>query len=332
MADNDVEIIKCPIGKWYFKRMTLLGLLLLGFGGWFLYDGFVGYPNSQVKAVAYEAFAAGAESNWEEYSTQEATDFSEAKLSAEDMEVVKAAHQAGGEKAKWQDFAIKKKISKEVPAEGSENRKFYDAFQARNGGAVWAEYAAENGLPEDPAAEVERDDVGAIFNAFEDGGKDREWAPYAAANDLPSDEPYFHGKGDILEQHVIGGLCAAAGVIALIMMLLNKNRSVSADGEAYYPKPSTKVPFSDIFRIDTRKWRRKGLAYAFYKEAGGDEKKAVLDDLKFVGSQSILDRMLENFEGELIEEVVDDEDEEEAAEPDPDSAEGEAKTEGLEKT
>jgi hypothetical protein len=75
-----------------------------------------------------------------------------------------------------------------------------------------------------------------------------------------------------------------------------------------------------VFKIDTRKWRRKGLAYAYYRSESGEEKKAVLDDLKFVGSQAILDRMMENFEGELFEEVHDDDDDEpegtdEAAEP-----------------
>ena len=108
-------------------------------------------------------------------------------------------------------------------------------------------------------------------------------------------------------QYVFGGLCALAGLVALVLMMLNRNRSVTADSEAYYPKPSVKVPFADVFRIDTRKWRRKGLAYAYHRADGGGESKAVIDDLKFIGSQKILDRMLAKFEGELIEEVIDEE-------------------------
>lgn len=156
--------------------------------------------------------------------------------------------------------------------------------------------------------EVRDERVDALYNAFEDAGKPREWALFAAANGLPSKDPHFHSKGDIIEQYVIGALCAAAGLVALGLMLLNRHRSVKADDQAYYPKPAVKVPFSDVFKIDTRKWRRKGLAYAYYRTDSDDEKRAVIDDLKFVGSQAILDRMIDNFEGELVEEVIEGED------------------------
>ena len=321
MAENDTDKIQCPIGKWYFKRMTLLGLLLLGFGGWFLYDGFIGYPKSQVKAVAYEAFKAGSSSTWAEYSAKEETNLAQSQLSDEDIELVKKAHAAGGEKATWADFALEKKISASEPAEGTEERALYEAFVAGGEGGTWETYATSKGLS------VE---AGAISNAFEDGGKAREWKFFAADHDLPSDEPYFHGKGDIVEQYAIGGLCAAAGLTVLIIMLLNRNRSISADGEAYYPKPATKVPFADVFRLDTRKWRRKGLAYAYYKDGEGEEQKAVLDDLKFVGTERILDRLMDNFEGELVEEVVEEEDddsdggEESDADPAPEGGDSQA--------
>ena len=318
MADSDNEKIHCPIGKWYFKRMTLLGLLLLGFGCWFLYDGFIGYPKGAFKAVAYEAFAAGGkEVSWEEYSGGKGPHFAEAGLEGEQLAIAKAAHEAGGQKATWDDFARKKKLDLAEPAAGSENRDLFEAFQAGGADGDWKTFATSKNLPEDPSNMEARDEkVDAVYNAFEGGGKQREWGPYAAGNDLPSKEPHFHGKSDVLEQYVIGGLCALAGLVAFVLMVLNKSRAVSADEEAYYPKPSVKVPFADVFKIDTRKWRRKGLAYAYYKTGRGDEKKAVLDDLKFVGSQGILDRMLGAFEGELIEEVIEEDDEvsEESAE------------------
>ena len=310
-ASSDLEIIQCPIGKWYFKRMSLLGLLLIGFGCWFLYDAVIGYPRGAVKAVIHEAFKAGSGTTWEAYSSSAESKFSQVELDAEQLETVKAAFDEGGKKATWADFARKRKIDTGEPAASSENRALFDAFTAGGAdGADWKDYAVANGLPERPAEMEQRDDkIDAIYNAFEDAGKPREWALYAAENDLPSKEPHFHGKGDILEQYVIGALCGAAGLFVLVLMVLNRDRSVSADAEAYYPKPSVKVPFADVYKIDTRKWRRKGLAYAYYRSDSSEENKAVLDDLKFVGSQAILDRMLVNFEGELFEEVIDDDDE-----------------------
>lgn len=306
MADKDEESISCPIGKWYFKRMSLLGLLLIGFGCWFLYDAVVGYPKGAVKAVINEAFKAGATTSWEAYASNPKTNFAKIELNEDQLASVQSAHMEGGRKATWEDFARKMKIDLKEPGPGEANRDLFESFSAGGAdGADWTVYATAKGLPDHPAAMEERDErVDALYNAFEDAGKSRDWALFAAANGLPSKDPHFHSKGDILEQYVIGSLCATAGLVVLVLMLLNRHRSVRADGEAYYPKPTVRVPFSEIFKVDTRKWRRKGLAYAYYRTESDDEKRAVVDDLKFVGSQAILDRLLANFEGELIEEVI----------------------------
>lgn len=315
MADQDVETISCPIGKWYFKRMSLLGLLLIGFGCWFLYDAVIGYPKGSVKAVINEAFKAGASTSWEAYASDPNTNFAKVELDEEQLDSVRAAHAEGGKKTTWEDFARKMKIELSVPPEGAENRDLFDAFTAGGSeGADWAEFAAANGLAEQPTAVEERNDrAGALYNAFEDAGKPRDWPLYAAANGLPSKDPHFHGKGDIFEQYLIGALCSAGGLVALGLLLLNRDRSVTADRVAYFPKPNIKVPYADVFKIDTRKWRRKGLAYVHYRDGSDDERKAVIDDLKFVGSQAILDRMVDNFEGELIEEVIEEDEAGESA-------------------
>ena len=315
MADKDEESISCPIGKWYFKRMSLLGLLLIGFGCWFLYDAVVGYPKGAVKAVINEAFKAGANTSWEAYASNPKTNFARIELDEEQLASVRSAHAEGGKKTTWEDFARKMKIDLKEPAPGAENRDLFESFSAGGAdGADWKVYATAKGLPDHPAAMADRDErVDALYNAFEDAGKLRDWALFAAAKGLPSKDPHFHSKGDILEQYVIGSLCTTAGLVVLVLMLLNRQRSVSADGEAYYPKPTVRVPFSEVFKVDTRKWRRKGLAYAYYRTESDDEKRAVVDDLKFVGSQAILDRILANFEGELIEEVTEGDESQEPA-------------------
>ena len=332
---NDLEPITCPIGRWYFKRMSLLGALLLGFGCWFLYDAVIGYPKGAYKAVAFEAFGAGSEMTWDQYAEGQNTNYSKSDLDAEQLAAVKKAHAAGGSRIPWEDFAkagakdgnsVLKSLLRST--DSSEYKTLKDAFTA--GGKVasadavlsgWGAFAGLNGLPVDPIQA--QDDKAIEFKAaFAKASQTRDWKLYAADNGLPSKEPHFHGKGDIIEQYVFGGLCAVAGLSVLGIMLLNRNRTITADATAYYPKPDVKVPFDDIFRIDTRKWRRKGLAYAFYNTPTGDENKASVDDLKFVGAQKILDRMLKiKPDAEVAEEFDDDgEPAEDAPEEGPESA------------
>ncbi|MCW0216784.1 MAG: hypothetical protein OJI67_00550, partial [Prosthecobacter sp.] len=66
------------------------------------------------------------------------------------------------------------------------------------------------------------------------------------------------------------------------------------------------IHFSQVFRVDKRKWDNKGLAYVWYREtAEAPEKKALIDDLKFDGAGKILARLLTHFKGELIEKIED---------------------------
>ena len=64
------------------------------------------------------------------------------------------------------------------------------------------------------------------------------------------------------------------------------------------------VRFADVFRVDKRKWDNKGLAYVYHR-SGGAGKRAVVDDLKYDGAGRVLDRLLAQFNGELIEKVQD---------------------------
>lgn len=46
----------CPVTRWYYKRMAILGGMLLVFAGWFFKDGKWTWPAEQVKADKYEWF------------------------------------------------------------------------------------------------------------------------------------------------------------------------------------------------------------------------------------------------------------------------------------
>ena len=65
-----------------------------------------------------------------------------------------------------------------------------------------------------------------------------------------------------------------------------------------------KVFFADAFKVDKRLWDNKALAYVWHRPAGGNEVRAVIDDLKFDGAGRALDRLLSQFKGELIEKVA----------------------------
>jgi len=65
------------------------------------------------------------------------------------------------------------------------------------------------------------------------------------------------------------------------------------------------IAFESIFKIDARKWNKKGLAYLYFKDKNEDAKKLVIDDLKFKGADLILNRIKEQFTGELLESYAD---------------------------
>lgn len=52
------EQITCRVTPWYLKRMSLMTLMFVGFGLYFLYDGFIGYPKKNAIYRAHERFAA----------------------------------------------------------------------------------------------------------------------------------------------------------------------------------------------------------------------------------------------------------------------------------
>ena len=50
------EPISCEITPWYTKRMSLMTLMFVGFGLYFLYDGFIGYPKKNAIFREHETF------------------------------------------------------------------------------------------------------------------------------------------------------------------------------------------------------------------------------------------------------------------------------------
>lgn len=141
-------------------------------------------------------------------------------------------------------------------------------------------------------------------------GEPPKWVTYAAANGWPED-PHHYTEREIAEQFYFGYGCLAAALAVGVIVLLRKNTVLRGETDCFVTPDGAKVPFSEVFRVDKRKWDKQGLAYAWYKPGGtGREKKAVIDDLMYDGADKVLERILSRFNGELIEKV---------AEPEPES-------------
>ena len=106
-------------------------------------------------------------------------------------------------------------------------------------------------------------------------------------------------------------------LIVVILIFLNQSKVLRGYPEHWVTPEGKEVRYAEVFRVDKRKWDNKGLAYAYHRKAeGAKEVKEVIDDLKFAGADRILNRLLAQFSGELIEKVAEPE---EVAEPAADS-------------
>lgn len=142
--------------------------------------------------------------------------------------------------------------------------------------------------------------------------KEPRWDDYAAPHGWDS-KPKFYSEEEIHQQFQWGGGMFIGAVITGLLVLLSRNKVFVGHAHDMVMPDGKTVHFADVFKVDKRKWDNKGLAYAYYRAGGaGPEKKAVIDDLKYDGAGKVLDRLLHQFSGELIEKVAEPEDEAEA--------------------
>jgi hypothetical protein len=147
-------------------------------------------------------------------------------------------------------------------------------------------------------------EISETYVRLKDEGREAEYAKLAAENDWPRNpEPKTADEWDhaITEQLVCGILAAAGGAVMLFFYLRTVRGSLSADAVSFSTPDGRRVPFASAFRIDRRKWDHKGLAYVFYRDDKGREKRAVIDDLIFGGADQVLKRLEDNFRGEIID-------------------------------
>jgi hypothetical protein len=102
-----------------------------------------------------------------------------------------------------------------------------------------------------------------------------------------------------------GKFAVGLGLGALAVLgtfLVNRGKKLTADASGFTPPGArAAIPYTSVVRVDKTRWKHKGLAYAYYKDAAGTERKAVIDDLKYGGADQILDRLLSSFGGDIVD-------------------------------
>jgi len=117
------------------------------------------------------------------------------------------------------------------------------------------------------------------------------------------------------------------------VLLRTMGRKIAVDDEALYPSDGGRVPFSDLVRMDLRKWENKGLAFLWATKPGGGERKIRIDGFVYGGfkkdkgeaaeeqaepveqqaepakeqaepAETLLKRIRANFQGEVVEMVA----------------------------
>lgn len=163
--------------------------------------------------------------------------------------------------------------------------KEYDEAKAANRLEEWVKETQAKGLPAGKNGEPPR------------------WVSYAAERGWP-EKPHRYTDREITAQFWWGGATLLAGLAVGATILLNRSKILRAEEDHFVTPDGKSIFFADVFKVDKRKWDNKGLAYLWHRPSGTESpQKAVIDDLKFDGAVRVLERVLANFKGELIEKV-----------------------------
>ncbi len=103
------EVIVCRVTPWYFRRMGITLVFLLGFGLYFFYDGKYGYPKDNEAAHAKEWFENTYLKSFEDAKAANRLDEWIAKAKSQGMPAGE-----NGEPPKWATFAAQKGWAEET--------------------------------------------------------------------------------------------------------------------------------------------------------------------------------------------------------------------------
>ena len=304
------EQIICKVAFWYYRRMALMFLLLTGGGAWFYYDGLINWPNKNKIYLAKVAFEGGSEKRqWDDF-TREIEKY-DTVLSEEDRELIKNVFQDGKLSMQWAEYVISTEGKRGLA--NIELNELKEAFlSGKRLDLSWEDFARKNEYPltKDESSESQGgfEKFESLYNAFESSKDKRKWSLYGTLSGKKGwsdSEPKYHNSSEILAQIIIGSILLLSSFYVLVLTLINRGRSIGSDEVSFTTEKGSVIDFNTINKIDTRKWNKKGLAYVFYVNEKGLPSKTVIDDLKYKGADEILERIKNEFTGELVENIPD---------------------------
>lgn len=135
------------------------------------------------------------------------------------------------------------------------------------------------------------------------------WLDYSASRGFPAsppEQPYDARK--IREQWIVFYICLSLAAITVFFMLRTMRRSIRADHQALTCQNGKRIPYSDIHRLDLRKWDTKGIAFIDYDGASGSGRVRI-DGLTYGGfkkergepAEKLIQLLQTKFSGELLE-------------------------------
>ena len=132
-------------------------------------------------------------------------------------------------------------------------------------------------------------------------GQHPEWEAFAAENGLPLVPPRYRSEAQIRAYHY-SMLGSFLGMVIIGFITFSHGRMpLVADGKSFTTPNGVEIPFSSVRKVDRHLWKRQKLAGITYENQNGNLRKTEIDGLKFIEAEQILDRIIANFDGELIE-------------------------------
>lgn len=146
-------------------------------------------------------------------------------------------------------------------------------------------------------------------------GSNKLWEEYTSEKGWDAktgEHPMWANK--IREQFVAASVALVLILGALFILIRTMRRTIEVDGEALTTQEGCRILFTDMVRVDKRKWDTKGIALVYYND-GGEEKKAKIDGMVYgqfkaedgAPAEKLFARVMENFKGEVLEYVEVDE-------------------------
>lgn len=151
------------------------------------------------------------------------------------------------------------------------------------------------------------------------------WNEYTLGLKMDSKVPeHAHNHGAIREQWIVSGICLALALVAAFFLIRTMRRSIVAGADALTSQKGITVPYTEMNRLDLRKWDTKGLAFIHHDGPAGKGTLRI-DGLTYGGfnkengepAEQLMKFVRSKFSGEVIEFVSADEPSEENADENP---------------